>query len=127
MTMKLQVAFALGVMIAEHVHGASRKRNQVLTDAILKALQQLASGELTLLDTPEETIASLPAPPLELAAQASQAMRKFRTEMAARMPEMIRRAMRDQREVAAELLKAMGGEIEPEKVQVSETVVVFNE
>ena len=127
MTMKLQVAFALGVMVAEHVHGTNRKRNQVLTDAILKALQQLASGELTLLDTPEETIAALPAPPLELAAQAPQAMRQFRMEMAARMPEMIRQAMRDQRDVAAELLKAMGGEKESEKVQVSETVVVFEE
>ena len=40
---------------------------------------------------------------------------------------MIRQAMRDQREVAAELLKAMGGETESEKVQVSETVVVFEE
>ncbi len=127
MTMKLQVAFALSVMIAEHVHGASRKRNQVLTDAILKALQQLANGELTLLDTPEETIAVLPAPPLELAAQAPQAMRRFRTEMAARMPEMIRQAMRDQRKVAAELLKAMGGEMVSDKMQVSETVVVLEE
>ncbi len=127
MTMKLQVAFALGVMIAEHIHSTNRKRNQVLTDAIFKALQQLASGELTLLDTPEETIANLPAPPLELAAQAPQAMRTFRTEMAARMPEMIRQAMRDQREVAAELLKAMGGEQNSEKVQVTETVVVFEE
>ena len=123
MTMKLQVAFALGVMVAEHVHGTNRKRNQVLTDAIFKALQQLASGELTLLDTPEETIASLPAPPIELAARAPQAMRQFRTEMAARMPEMIRQAMRDQRDVAAELLKAMGGEKVSEKVQVSEVVL----
>ena len=127
MTMKLQVAFALGVMIAEHIHGTNRKRNQVLTDAIFKALQQLASGELTLLDTPEETIAGLPAPPLELAAQAPQAMRKFRTELAARMPEMIRQAMRDQREVATELLEAMGGENDSEKMKVSETVVVFEE
>ncbi len=127
MTMKLQVAFALGVMVAEHIHGTNRKRDQVLTDAIFKTLQQLASGELTLLDTPEETIAALPAPPLELAAQAPQAMREFRTEMVARMPEMIRQAMRDQREVAAELLKAMGGKKASEKVHVSETVVVFEE
>ena len=40
---------------------------------------------------------------------------------------MIQPAMRDQREVAAELLKAMGGEKLSEKVQVSETVVVFEE
>lgn len=127
MTMKLQVAFALGVMVAEHIHGTKRKRNQVLTDRIFKVLQQLASGELTLLDTPEETIASLPAPPLELAANAPEAMHQFRTEMAARMPEMIRQAMRDQREVAAELLTAMGGEKVSEKVKVSETVVVLEE
>lgn len=125
--MKLQVAFALGVMVAEHIHGTKRKRNQVLTDRIFKVLQQLASGELTLLDTPEETIASLPAPPLELAANAPEAMHQFRTEMAARMPEMIRQAMRDQREVAAELLTAMGGEKVSEKVKVSETVVVLEE
>ena len=43
------------------------------------------------------------------------------------MPEMIQQAMRDQREVAAELLKAMGGEKLSENVQVSETVVVFEE
>ena len=107
MTVKLQVAFALGVMAAEHVHGTNRKHNQVLTDAILKVLQQLAIGELTLLDTPEETIADLPDPPPELAAKAPAAMNRFRAQMAARMPEMIRQAMRDQREVAAELLKVM--------------------
>ena len=107
MTAKLQVAFALGVMAAEHIHGTSRKRNQVLTDAIFRVLEQLASGELTLLDTPEETIADLPDLPPELAAKAPEAMHNFRTQMAAQMPEMIRQAMRDQREVAAELLKAM--------------------
>lgn len=107
MTAKLQVAFALGVMAAEHVHGTSRKHNQVLTNAILRVLQQLAIGELTLLDTPEETIADLPDPTPELAARAPEAMHRFRTQMAARMPEMIRQAMRDQREVAGELLKVM--------------------
>lgn len=107
MTMKLQVAFALGVMAAEHIHGTNRKHNQVLTDAIFRVLQQVASGELTLLDTPEETIADLPDPPPELAAQAPEAMHSFRMQMAAHMPEMIRHGMRDQREVAAELLKAM--------------------
>lgn len=107
MTAKVQVAFALGVMVAERIHGTTRKRNQVLTDAILRVLQQLASGELTLLDTPEETIADLPAPPVELTAKAPEAMHKFRMEMASRMPEMIRQAMREQREVAGELLKAM--------------------
>jgi hypothetical protein len=107
MTAKLQVAFALGVMTAEYVHGTNRKHNQVLTDAILQVLQQLAIGELTLLDTPEETIANLPKPPRELAAKAPEAMIRFRTQLATRMPEMIRQAMRDQREVAAELLKAM--------------------
>ena len=107
MTMKLQVAFVLGVMAAEDIHGTNRKRNQALTDSIFRVLQQLASGELTLLDTPEETIANLPAPPPELVAKAPAAMNKFRTQLAARMPEMIRQAMRDQREVAAELLKVM--------------------
>ena len=107
--------------------GTSEFYCMVKSELIFKALQQLASGELTLLDTPEETIAGLPAPPLELAAQAPQAMREFRTEMVARMPEMIRQAMRDQREVAAELFEAMGGGKASEKVQVSETVVVFEE
>ena len=35
------------------------------------------------------------------------------------MPEMIQQAMRDQREVTAELIKAMGGEKLSEKVKVS--------
>ncbi|MBC7816905.1 MAG: hypothetical protein IAG10_08470 [Planctomycetaceae bacterium] len=107
MTTKIQVAFALGVMAAEHIHGTNRKLNQVRTDAIFRVLEQLATGELTLLDTPEETIADLPAPSPELAAKAPEAVSHFRTQMAARMPAMIRQAMRDQREVAAELLKAM--------------------
>ena len=123
MTTTLQVAFAVGVMAAEHVHGTNRKRNQVLTDAILRVLRQLAIGELTLLDTPEETIADLAAPPPELTAKAPAAMRSFRTQMMAEMPEMIRQGMRDQREVAAELLMAMGGPKLSEHVKVSDIVV----
>ena len=107
MVPKLQIAFALGVMAAEHVHGLNRKRNQVLTDAIFRVLEQVASGELTLLDTPGEAIAGLPAPPPELAAKAPEAIKDLQERLAAWMPEMTRQAMRDQREVAAELLQLM--------------------
>ncbi len=67
----------------------------------------MASGERTLVNTPEETIDDLPNPPPQLAAKAPEAIKQLHEQLAAQMPEMIRRAMRDHREVAAELLEAM--------------------
>jgi hypothetical protein len=107
MAPKLPVAFALGVMAAEHVHGISRKGNQALTDAIFKTLQQVANGDLTLVNAPEETIAGFPAPMAELAANAPEMIKQLQERLAAQVPEMTRQAMRDQRQVAAELLEAM--------------------
>ena len=105
MTPKLQIAFSLGLKVAEHVHGFDRKRNQAITDAMFKVLDQVAKGEITLLDTPEETIASLPAPPDDVTAKAPDALKKLQDQLQSQMPEMTRRAMRDHREVANELLK----------------------
>jgi hypothetical protein len=107
MTAKLHTAFALGVRAAEHVHGVDRKRNQAATDAIFRILDKVASGELTLIDTPEETIGNLPEPPPNLAAKASGQIKKLQDQLATGMPEAIRQAMHNDREVAAELLKTM--------------------
>jgi hypothetical protein len=59
----LVISFRLGIKVAEYVHGTSRKGDDKKTDAIFSALRAVADGELTLLDTPEEIIASLPSPP----------------------------------------------------------------
>jgi hypothetical protein len=105
MAPKLKVAFTLGMMIAKHVHGVSRSGNQAQTNAIFDALGRVASGEITLLDTPEETISGRPPPPPELAAKAPEAIKKLLEQLASKIPEATRQGMRDQREVAAELLK----------------------
>ncbi len=107
MNQNLQVAFTLGLMTAEHVHGVTRKGNQLLTDKVFEILEQVATGEMTLLDTPEETMAGLPAPPSELAAKESDAINNVREQLAAEMAQLTRQAMRDHREVAAELLRIM--------------------
>lgn len=107
MISKLQVAFVLGFKTAQQVHGVSQPGKQTLTDAVFRILEQVASGQFTLIHTPEEIIADLPDPPPDLAAESPETVKKLQEDLAARMPEMIRQAMRDQREVAAELLKVM--------------------
>lgn len=107
MTQSLQVAFSLGLLTAEHVHGVTRKGNQVLTDKVFDILEKVASGEITLLDTPEETMAGLPAPPSELAAREPDAINNMRDQLAAEMAQLTRETMRAHREVAAELLRIM--------------------
>jgi hypothetical protein len=76
MNPKLQVAFFLGVMTAEHIHGIRRKGNQDLVDEIFRIVEKVANGDLTLLSTPEEIVANLPAPPPELAAKAPDEIKK---------------------------------------------------
>ena len=108
MDLRLQTAFVLGLMAAERVHGVSRRGNQILTDAVFTILRQVANGELTLLDTPEETIAGLPPPPPELAAIGSEAVRAAQEAAARQVREQTHQAMRNQRQMAAELLRSMG-------------------
>lgn len=55
--------FVLGIMVAEHAHGIRRTGDDGKTDAIYETLRLVANGDLTLLNTPEELIASLPTPP----------------------------------------------------------------
>ena len=107
MIQKLQVAFSLGLKTAEHIHGVTRKGNQVLTDKVFEILEKVASAEITLLDTPEETLAGLPAPPTELTAKELDAINNMRDQLAAEMAQLIRETMRADREVAAELLRIM--------------------
>ena len=107
MVSDIHTAFALGLAAAEHVHGVTRKRNQALTDAIFRILEQVARGELTLIDTPGETLASLPAPPPGLMAKAPETLKEMQKRLAAEMPGLIRQAMRDHQRVAVELLKEL--------------------
>jgi hypothetical protein len=105
MPSKLHAAFVLGVMAAEYVHGIRRKGDQVLTDAIFDTLRGVATGDMTLINTPEETNATLPGSPAEIAGLSEVDVMLH--GLAAEMPGLIRQAMRDQRQVAAELLKEL--------------------
>ncbi len=105
MTSKLHAAFVLGLLAGEHVHGVSGRRTLAQTNAIFDLLTEVAGGELTLIDTPQEIIGLLPEPPLDLAAAAPETIQGMQNELAARMPQLAQGAMRLQREVAAELLK----------------------
>lgn len=107
MILKLQAAFSLGFLAAEHVHGVNHDGNQDFANAVFKILEKVANGELTLLNTPEETIAGLPPPPPDLAATSPDAIKKALEQLVLQVGERTRQAMRDQREVASELLKAM--------------------
>ena len=55
--------FSFGLKVAEHVHGVRRGGNDNTNEELFKVIRAVAAGELTLLGTPEETIASLPKPP----------------------------------------------------------------
>ena len=105
MLSKVQLAFALGVKVAENVHGVSRKRNQGLTDAIFRTLQDIADQKITLLNTPEEDLASLPEPPPQLKGRPE--VEALLRELAADMPKMTHQGIRDEQEIAADVLKGM--------------------
>ena len=63
------VAFSLGVKAAEIVYGVNRNGKEMeVTDSLWKLVQQIAEGDVTLLDTPEESLAAMPPLPAELAA-----------------------------------------------------------
>jgi hypothetical protein len=57
--------FTFGIRVAEHIHGVRRSGEDAIpkTDAIFDAVREIASGDLTLLGTPEEIIAQMPKPP----------------------------------------------------------------
>ena len=89
----MKVCFTLGLRVAEHVHGIGRTGDDKKHDAIFEALKEVAKGDLTLLNTPEEIIASLPTPPAGIKLNIDDAM--FR--------EMIRNG-RESDKVAAQML-----------------------
>jgi hypothetical protein len=60
MAEKIHTAFALGLMIARAVHGIKEPKDLATANAVTKMLEQVASGELTLLSTPGETFRDLP-------------------------------------------------------------------
>ncbi len=69
MNKNYHVAFQLGVKAAEMVYSVSRTGKEMeITDALWKLVDQIAGGELTLLDTPEESLAAMPSLPPALAA-----------------------------------------------------------
>lgn len=55
-----KTCFILGIRVAENVHGIRRKPNDPTQDAIFDTLKAVASGEITVIDTPEEVAAKLP-------------------------------------------------------------------
>jgi hypothetical protein len=61
----IESIFTFGIRIAEHIHGVRRSGEDAIakTDAIFAAVREIASGDLTLLGTPEEIIAEMPKPP----------------------------------------------------------------
>lgn len=61
----LKTCFILGVMVAEHVHGIRRMPKDITTDALFDVLKEIAAGNMTLIDTPEEAVSKLPEPPAE--------------------------------------------------------------
>lgn len=55
--------FSLGIKVAEYVHGVRRKGGDGKHDEMFDVIKSVADGDLTLLGTPEELLASFPTPP----------------------------------------------------------------
>jgi hypothetical protein len=88
----------LGIHVAEYVHGIREKADAArdASDKILSTLQEILSGELTLIDTPEETIAKAPPGMPESFKQ--------------RLPEMLNESRRNEREMAGLILRSIYGD-----------------
>lgn len=78
---RIQLAFAVGILVAEQVHGVKREGNGP-SKAMFDLLQQVADGDVTLLDTPEELVSDKFQPPAELMEKAPAAMDKMRERFA---------------------------------------------
>ena len=107
MSGKTIVAFGLGILVAEHAHGVSRRFSGPMSEKMLKILEEVAKGELTLLDTPAETIPDLPPVPEHLAKNAPKAAAKVREFAEAQFRMMHAKAIKDHRIVAAEILSEL--------------------
>ena len=59
----VKAIFSFGLKVGEHVHGIKRAGDDKSNDQICETVRAVADGNLTLLGTPEEMIASLPTPP----------------------------------------------------------------
>ena len=88
----LEAAFRFGFSLAEYLFGIKRNFRDDVSDRILDTLEKIASGELTLIDTPEEKIAELPGLP--------ESLKKS-------IPGHLRNARAWHQEVATKLLKGM--------------------
>jgi hypothetical protein len=77
---RIRSCFLLGVAIAEHVHGIIRKRDDGKTVSILRTLQEIADGSLTLVETPTEMMSGLPPVSPGLAKGAVKALKGARND-----------------------------------------------
>lgn len=94
----IERAFMLGIRVAEHVYGVAQNAD-VARDAsnkILATLEQIDAGELTLIDTPEETEAKAPPGMPESLKQ--------------RLPAILNESRRAEVEMVKLILRSMFGE-----------------
>lgn len=98
MSDSVQRAFMLGIHVAEYVHGIRQSNNdaRITSDKILATLRQIEAGELTLIDTPEETVAKAPPGMPETFKQ--------------RLPEMLNDCRRNERKLAESILHSVFGD-----------------
>lgn len=90
---QLAQAFHLGRRVAEHVHGIRTNYRDGSMERVLETLEAIARGDLTLVDTPEESAADMQAPE-ELREQLAAALRVVRT-IQRQTAESILRSQRD--------------------------------
>ena len=73
----LEQAFHLGRRVAEHVHGIRTSYRDGSAERVRETLEAIARGDLTLVDTPEESAADMQAPD-EIRDQLAAALRVIR-------------------------------------------------
>ena len=104
MDTKTYIAFTLGLLVAEHVHGLRRPGGDDTARRRFEAtLEAVARGDLTLLDTPEEMLAHQPVPP-DIAEQAPELADQLRAALQSHVHLLHRNAARDHRAVAEDIL-----------------------
>lgn len=107
METKLSAAFSLGAHIALQVHGIERKQHAEKTEEVFARLQDVATGEVTILDSPKELLSAFPTPPADLLEKHPEYFRDLHAKYESAISANFGRAIALHRTVAAEILQEM--------------------
>lgn len=103
----IQTAFVLGLMVSDSIHGNGTRSSGEISDAVYGLLEQIASGEITMMNTLEEFMAKAPKPPAELLEKRPDLVKAKFDQMAQMYAAQVGGVIRKQREMAATVLHVL--------------------